>query len=104
MGSGPTTRLAWVAQRSRAAHARRTRPAPTVVAAHRFDHLPITGRSRGQRLVHPSITRHSMAPQGAEDGIPRGDTAALAGCGSHPSSEGSRLGHAKTWFGSLDTL
>jgi hypothetical protein len=32
-------------------------------AAHRFDHWPITDRSRGQRLVHPSITRHSPAPQ-----------------------------------------
>jgi len=35
-----------VAERSRAARARRKRPAPAVVAAHRFDHPPITDRSR----------------------------------------------------------
>jgi hypothetical protein len=29
----------------------------------RFDHWPITDRSRGQRLVHPSITCHWAAPQ-----------------------------------------
>jgi hypothetical protein len=45
-------------------NAGRNRLAPTVVAAQRFDHLPITGRSCGQRLVHPSITCHSVAPQG----------------------------------------
>jgi hypothetical protein len=37
---------------------------PAMVAAQRFDHSPITDRSRGRRLVHPSITRHSVAPQG----------------------------------------
>lgn len=35
------------------------RPAPAAVAAQRFDHRPITDRSRGRRLVHPSITHHS---------------------------------------------
>jgi hypothetical protein len=34
-----------------------------MVAAHRFDHPPITDRSRVSRLVHPSITHHSEAPQ-----------------------------------------
>jgi hypothetical protein len=42
-----------------------------MVAAHRFDHPSITDRSRGQRLVHPSITRHSVAPQRLNDGIPK---------------------------------
>jgi hypothetical protein len=30
-----------------------------MVAAHRFDHPSISDGSGGQRLVHPSITRHS---------------------------------------------
>jgi hypothetical protein len=38
-------------------------PAPTVVATLWFDHWPITDRSRGRRLIHPSITRHPAAPQ-----------------------------------------
>jgi hypothetical protein len=49
--------------RSQAARARRNRPISAVVAAHRFDHALIIGRSRGHRLVHRSITRHSAAPQ-----------------------------------------
>jgi hypothetical protein len=55
-------------------------PSPAVVAAHRFDHWPITDRSRGQRLVHASITRHWAAPQppGVNDGMSSGHTAALA--------------------------
>jgi hypothetical protein len=64
MDRGRAAWLARVAQRNWAAHARRNRPAPAMVAAQRFDHPPITDRSRGQRLVHPSITRHSVAPQG----------------------------------------
>jgi hypothetical protein len=39
-----------------------------MVAAYRFDHSPITDRSRSQRLVHPSITRPSAALQGVNDG------------------------------------
>jgi len=31
----------------------------------------ITDRSRGRRLVHPSITRHSVTPQGLNHGIPK---------------------------------
>jgi hypothetical protein len=45
-----------------------------------FNHWPITNASRGQRLVHPSITRHPARPQ------PQGrakDRQALAGCGRH---------------------
>jgi hypothetical protein len=72
-----------VPERSRAARARRNRPAPTMVA-HRFDHAPITDRSHGQRFLQPSITRHSgcAAAAGLSDGIPRRDPAALACRGS----------------------
>jgi hypothetical protein len=31
------------------------------VTAQRFNHSPVTNASRGQRLVHPSITRHPGA-------------------------------------------
>jgi len=67
------------------------RPARAIVAAHRFDHWPITDRSRGQRLVHRSITRHSAAPPGlkprdTKDATRRPRRAAPP----IPSSEGSR--------------
>ncbi len=58
---GPTTWRGRAAQP--AAHARWNHPSPAMVAAQRFDHAPIADRSRGQRLVHPPITRHSVAPQ-----------------------------------------
>jgi len=70
-------------------YARWNRPAPTVVAAQRFDHLPITGRSRGQRLVHPSITRHSVARQGLNDGIPSGDTRRWRAAAPIPARKGA---------------
>jgi hypothetical protein len=54
-------------------------PAPAVATAHRFDHWPITDRSRGQRLVHPSITRHLAAPQGLNHGIPKRPHGGLGG-------------------------
>ena len=86
----------------RAMPARRDCPAPTMVAQ-RFDHPSITDRSRGQRLVHRSITRHSAAPQRLNHEIPTGDTAAPADCTSHPGAEGNQLvpRPAPTPFGSL---
>jgi hypothetical protein len=94
-GPGPTTWPARVAQRTRAARAPLNRPAPAVVAAHRFDHSLTTNRSRVSAARSPL------------DHLPFGGTVAAWGtteyqaatprrwraCGSHPRhSDGPACG------------
>lgn len=94
-GQGPGRgRLAWAAPRPPRLDPNRwrgARPLPATLQAarpaggawsvllgcRRAPRPPVL-RSRGRRLVHPSITRHPAAPQpsGGDDGIPRGHTAA----------------------------
>jgi hypothetical protein len=89
LGSRPTTWLARVTHAPSSPYS----PGPTstaVVAAQRLDHRPLTDRSRGRQLVHPSITRHWAAPwpQGVNDETASGHTAALA-CLRLPSPAGT---------------
>jgi hypothetical protein len=72
-----------------------SRSAPRHGGGAPVDHPPVTDRSRGQRLVHRSITRHS-APQRLNHGIPNRRHGGPGGLHLPiPGSEGNHLCHAE---------
>jgi hypothetical protein len=92
---GPTTWLARVAQRNWAAHARRNRPAPAMVAAQRFDHRrspTVHAVSGSSSIDHPPLGGAAEAERrDTKEATPRLRRAAAPS----PGSEGRRLCHAE---------
>jgi hypothetical protein len=84
MDPGPTTRLAGVAQRSRAAHARRNRPSPRhgggASVRSPVDHRPLTRSAARSSIDHPPLG--GAAAAGVNDRVWRGH-GGPACCGSH---------------------